>query len=274
MQPTDDFTFFFGAASGQSRAALMRLEEPHIMINYATQNNEPWGEIERLFVDSGGYSFMKGKGEYTTTDDEYLAWLEEREPELFALRDYPCEPDVLNKHDRTVADHQRRTRERHRSLLSKLPEHDLSGKPVAVLQGWDTDDYLRCVDEFRDRGLLTDYIGVGSVCRRHAQGDIRSVLSAIRDALPSRCKIHAFGVKTSVLQYSDVRDLLTSADSLAYDYAAQTEVAARLDSRSMQWRDVARKQLQMRFRIEELFDTPETDAEQTDVMAFNGVNDD
>lgn len=268
MQPTDDFTFFFGAASGQSRAALKRIEEPHVMINYATQNNEPWDGIDRLFIDSGGYSFMKGKGEYTTTDETYLQWLSEREPDVWALRDYPCEPDVLDEHDRTVRDHQDRTLERHISLLNKRDNYSVGGEPVSVLQGWDVDDYFRAIDQYRDHGVLTDYVGVGSVCRRHAQGEIQTVLTTIRDALPDRCRMHAFGVKTSVLKSRRVRELLASADSLAYDYAAQSNVAARLSTRSMQWRDTAREALKMRFRIEELFDRAERDAAQSDVTAF------
>ena len=65
-----DFTFYFGASSGSSRKALQQLQEPHLMLNYATQNNQPW-DVEELFTDSGGYSFMKGKGEYKTTNAEY-----------------------------------------------------------------------------------------------------------------------------------------------------------------------------------------------------------
>jgi len=267
MKLADDFRFFFGAASGQSRAALRRLDEPDVMINYATQNNEPWDGIDRLFVDSGGYSFMKGKGEYGTSDREYLEWLAARDPHRWALRDYPCEPDVLEAHGRSVEDHQQMSLDRHRSLLSQADEFNISGEPVAVLQGWSVDDYLRAVDQYRDHGLLTDHVGVGSVCRRHSEAEIAAILTRVADALPGRVSLHAFGVKTSVLKQPPVREVLSTSDSLAYDFAARRRVAAELDARSFRWQDVAREMLQTRFRLEQLFDDTADDA-QTALSGF------
>lgn len=98
---TDNFTFYYGAASGSARKALRRLDEKNVMINYATANNTRWDGIENLFVDSGGYSFMKGKGEYETSEAAYLDYVTKVSPEVFALRDYPCEPDILEKFDRS-----------------------------------------------------------------------------------------------------------------------------------------------------------------------------
>jgi len=191
-QGDQQFRFYFGAASGSSRKALRQLEEPNVMLNYATKMNEPWDGIERLFIDSGGYSFVKGKGEYDTDDATYLDFIGAHAPELFALRDYPCEPDVLAEHGRRVEDHQQRTLRRHRSLLDLLEDRDLPGTPLAVLQGWSIDDYLRCIDLFRDHGVLTDYVGIGSVCRRNQEAEIRRIIVAVRDALPPRVRLHAF----------------------------------------------------------------------------------
>lgn len=246
---TQQFTFYFGAASGSSRKALRELMEPNVMLNYATKNNQPWDGIDRLFIDSGGYSFMKGKGEYTSTNAEYLDFLEAHDPELFALRDYPCEPDVLESHGRTVKDHQRSTTERHRELLDQLGERDLSGQAVSVLQGWTVDDYIRHVDELADEGLLTDYVGIGSVCRRNREAEIREIILAVRDALPPSMRIHAFGVKGSVLQYADVRDALASADSQSYEMQAQWGTLRDLGTGSKTWRDSALEYLKQRRRI-------------------------
>jgi hypothetical protein len=257
-----DFTFYFGAASGSSRKALRKLEEPNVMLNYATKNNEPWRGIERLFIDSGGYSFMKGKGEYTTSDAAYLDFIAEQEPELWALRDYPCEPDVLAEHGRSVRDHQCKTTDRHASLLNMAADRDLPGQPLAVLQGWGVDDYLTHLDGLRARGLLTDYVGIGSVCRRNQEAAIREVILAVADAVPAGTDLHAFGVKASVLSYPDVRAALTSADSQSYDFRKRWSVLNQRGAGKTDWRDSAYHYLRQRNEILALL-AGEDDAETT-----------
>lgn len=218
----NDFTFFYGAASGSSKKALRQMEEPNVMINYATENNYPWNGISNLFIDSGGYSFMKGKGEYTTSNSEYLRFIKKHKPEIFALRDYPCEPDVLEEHNRTVEQHQRMTTKRHRQLL-ELWESAwwTKSQPVSVLQGWELEDYIQHLDQLRDNGVLTDYVGIGSVCRRNQDEDIKEIILRVREELPSSTNLHAFGVKKNILRFPEALEALNSADSMAYEYGEQ-----------------------------------------------------
>lgn len=246
-----DFDFFWGAASGSAQKALRRLEEPTVMLNYATKNNQPWDGIERLFIDSGGYSFMKAKGEYDTTDGEYLDYIEEHHPERFALRDYPCESDVLDQRGTTVAEHQQATTERHISLTDVLEDRHIESAPVSVLQGWTADDYIEHLESLHDHGVLHDHVAVGSVCRRNAEATIRSILRQIRGALPTRCSLHAFGVKTSVLDYPGTRRDIDSADSCAY-CLRQQKSAFHDGSELGTWQDVAWHYLDMKRRIEGL----------------------
>jgi hypothetical protein len=216
------FTFFFGAASGSSKKALRRLEESDVMINYATHNNYPWSSIDNLFIDSGGYSFMLGKGEYTTTNDEYLEYIDEHNPDKWALRDYPCEPEVLREHNRSVLDHQQMTIDRHRDLLNLYDDRSGICEPYTVLQGWDTDDYINHIDSHIDAGTLTDNVAIGSVCRRNRENEIAEIITTVADSLPNRVKtLHAFGVKGSVLTHTRVQQCLSSADSLSYDFNSQ-----------------------------------------------------
>jgi len=265
---TEAFTFFFGAASGSSRKALRKLEEPNVMLNYATKMNEPWSGIDRLFIDSGGYSFMKGKGEYGTTDAEYLDFIEEHNPEQFALRDYPCEPDVFSEHGRDVRDHQRMTTERHVSLLNKLEHRDIHGQPISVIQGWNLEDYLNHIDELRDRDALTDYVGIGSVCRRNQEAEIREIVLSVSEALPDGTDIHAFGVKGSVLQYPDVRQALASADSQSYEFRKQWSVLHDLGPGKTSWKDSAFHYLKQRQQIRALLAGDEdSDTEQQTLKA-------
>lgn len=258
------FTFFYGAACGSSRKTLRQLEESNVMLNYATQNNTPWDGIERLFIDSGGYSFMKGMGEYGTSNAEYLEFVAEHQPELFALRDYPCELDVLDEHNRTVMDHQQKTLNRHRELLDLLDDEyaHIDSEPVSVLQGWALEDYLTHLDVMCDAGCLTEYVGIGSVCRPNAADEIRTIVTTVRDELPSRCKFHGFGLKTSVLQFTAVVEALDSADSMAYQYQTQIESAKRYGGAGRTWTDTAYYYLKFKRGIEDVVKQAGRDDEQ------------
>lgn len=247
--PFDGFTFYFGAASGSARKVLRQLQAPNVMINYATELNEPWPGIDRLFIDSGGYSFMKGRGEYETSDADYLAYVAEHAPEQFALRDYPCEPEVLAEHGRSVADHQRMTTERHASLLDKLGDFDIDADPVAVVQGWHPGDYVDHAAELADRGLLTDTVAIGSVCGRDAETDIRQVVLAVREAVPDAVDLHAFGVKGAALRFPDVREALVSADSQSFEMKARWDHVVDFDAGGRTWHDVALEYLRQRRRL-------------------------
>jgi hypothetical protein len=264
-----DLTFYFGAASGSSRKALRQLEEPNVMINYATKNNEPWDGLSRLFIDSGGYSFMKGRGEYQTTDAEYVAWLREREDVITqaALRDYPCESDVLEEHGRTVRDHQRRTTARHINCWEEWEQQSVDVDKVSVIQGWTEADYLRHIDDLRAHGVLADTVGIGSVCRRNRDAELRRIILSVREALPSRYDLHAFGVKQNVLQYPDVVDALASADSQAYEMQAQWGHLSRHDAGGKTFRDSALEYLKMKRRINAHLDQEQSATEQTRLTA-------
>jgi hypothetical protein len=235
-----DFRFFFGVAGGSAKKALRHLEEPDIMLSYATANNTPV-DCENLFIDSGGYSLMIEKGEHEPPA-EYLDYLETADPEYFALQDYPCEPEIMDEYDRSVQQHQELTREYHAEGLAKARDRGLDGEPIAVLQGWERDDYIRCIERFEDAGLLTDYLGIGSVCRRNAGDEITQIVTAIREQLPNR-KLHAFGVKTSVLKNRRALNALDSADSLAYDYSYEQTVPGP------RWHQVAHNYLSFKERI-------------------------
>lgn len=241
-----EFKFYYGAANGQSRKALRKMEEPRVMINYATKNNQPWDAIEELFVDSGGYSFMLGKGEYQTPAADYLDYVEAHQPSLYVLRDYPCEQEVLDEHDRSVDDHQRMTVNAHRRCWDEADDRAIKGQRVSVLQGQTVDDYLRHADQLRDHGVLADYVGIGSVCGREDISDIRRIILTIATNVDA--DLHAFGVKRrSLLQFSDVVEALSSADSLAYDKRGQ--YAAFEDNRPHNWREDAYQYLRYKRRI-------------------------
>lgn len=247
----DDFTFYYGAASGSARKAMQQLEEPNIMLSYATENNEPW-DCENLFIDSGGYSLMLDTGDHPPAD-EYLDYVESADPEYFALQDFPCEPEVLEEYGRSVMNHREFSLEYSAQVLTYARERGLDSEPVAVLQGWDPEDYRKCIDRYEQEGLLTDTVGIGSVCRRHADADIRDVVLTVREAIPDR-RIHAFGVKRDVLSHPDVLDALDSADSLAYDWSYEREVSGPW------WHQVAYNYLRFESQLYEVLEEPEPES--------------
>lgn len=215
-----------------------------MMISYATANNKPFQTIQNLFTDSGGYSQLHTNREYQTSDRQYLSYLEEHEPELFALRDYPCEPGLLWKHNRTVANHQHRTIRHHRKLLDLYDNTNLSSEPVAVLQGWKPEQYISHIDELQTEGLLTRYVGIGSLSNRNPE-TVARIIHKVRDILPSKHQLHAFGVETNVLKLPRVTESLDSADSAAYDF--QT----RMQEPRQTWRRQVYHYLNMKQQVEE-----------------------
>lgn len=238
------FDMFYGVASGQQRSALRRLEPEALMISYATANNKPWDGDYKLFIDSGGYHHMAaGTGEYDRPVEDYIDYLREVEPDLWAFRDYPCEPRLLEKTGRSVEENQRLTTE---AAARMMPLADgVPGQPVVVIQGWTREQYLAHLRELESLGLLTDYVGIGSICRRNSDLEIADVILSIRDALPDRCKLHAFGVKGSVLKSLEVVKAVDSVDSGAYDWAASRFPDER-PTEAFTWRDSARAYLNWR----------------------------
>lgn len=250
---TTEFEFYWTVASGGSHKALREAFSTDVdvdgkpipnpdrcMVSYATQNNRPWSGPS-WFIDSGGYSMMHGMGEYDTTPREYVEYVAAIETgrdgavqsnpgvdtdavdvERYALRDWPCEPDILRKYGRTVEEHQQRTVRDHIRTLEAADDVGVNADPVAVLQGWDVRDYLRHIDMYRDHGLVTDRVGVGSVCRRNVTSQLRAIIQQIRDALPPRVSIHGFGIKRQVLEDGETVAVLGSADSGAWDHALMT----------------------------------------------------
>jgi hypothetical protein len=251
-----DIQLYYGAASGQQRCALRRLDPGGVMISHATQNNEPWDGDHRLFVDCGGYHhMMNGAGEYGDSDEAYLRYLLKHRPHLYALRDYPCEPDLLSELGRTVADQQRRTTDHHIALYEQVRGHSLADNAVSVLQGWTPQQYLSHLDDLRDHGLVTDRLAIGSVCRRGADQDIAEVIMRVREAVPDRVGLHAFGVKGSVLRFEEVADALDSVDSAAYDWSESRVPSERSDGESFTWRDSARAYLNWRHQLDQTIGT-------------------
>lgn len=175
-------------------------------------------------LDSGAFTIINKHGGYPEPVETYAALIRRFANcgNLMAAvaQDYMCEPFVLERTGLTVADHQRLTIERYREILAC----DTAGVTIMpVLQGYQPHEYVSHIRQYGD--LLTEgmWVGVGSVCKRNAKPlTARAVFEAIHAERPD-LRLHGFGIKLTALHDQRVRDLLWSADSMAWSYAARYE---------------------------------------------------
>ena len=180
--------------------------------------------VRRWVLDSGAFRTIELHGGYPHPVEEYAGLIRRyaSNGRLLAAvsQDYMCEAFMLARTGLTVADHQRLTIERYDALLAC----DTAGvRIMPVLQGYAPADYARHVIAYGKRLAHRAWVGVGSVCKRNADPRaIEAVLLAINRVRPD-LRLHGFGVKLTALGSQLVRDLLFSADSMAWSFAARYE---------------------------------------------------
>lgn len=174
----------------------------------------------RWALDSGGFTELSMHGRWHTSARTYVAAVRRYRDEIGGLdwaapQDWMCEPFMVAKTGLTVAEHQARTVDSVQELRALAPDLPF----VPVLQGWDLDDYLHCIDLYATAGIdLTAEatVGLGSVCRRQSTTHIEDICATLA---AQGIRLHGFGVKTTGLARYGRH--LTSADSLAWSYNAR-----------------------------------------------------
>lgn len=173
-------------------------------------------------MDSGAFTEIATFGGYRYAGAEYAAeirrWSKCGNLLAAVAQDYMCEAHMLAKTGLTIADHQRLTIERYDALLAE----NTGVYILPVLQGYAPADYAAHVSQYGARLTPGMWVGVGSVCKRN--GDrraIEAVLLAIKTERPD-LRLHGFGLKQAALSSGLVRDLLETADSMAWSFAART----------------------------------------------------
>jgi hypothetical protein len=167
-------------------------------------------------LDSGAFTELSMFGEWRTTPTEYIAavddYMDMGKLAWAAPMDWPCEPWMTEKTGLPVYEHQYRT------VISYLELRD-HGPFIPVLQGWTLDDYLDCVALYSEAKVdltAVPVVGLGSVCRRQATGEIETI---VRELAGLGIRLHGFGVKTR--GFSRYGHLLASADSMAWSFQAR-----------------------------------------------------
>lgn len=173
-------------------------------------------------MDSGAFTEIATHGRYRSSVDDYAAVINRwsaQDPRLIAAvsQDYMCEPVILQKTGMTIDQHQRLTIERYDALRALVR----SVYVMPVLQGFDTADYVRHLEDYGDRIPPGAWVGVGSVCKRNTElQTIRLILAAILRCRPDLL-LHAFGLKTTALADGTIREMLHTADSMAWSFGAR-----------------------------------------------------
>jgi len=176
--------------------------------------------VNEWILDSGAFSQIYRYGEHIPAE-KYAAqikrWAQCGKLVAAVTQDYMCEPFILQRTGRTILEHQQMTVERYRQLIDLVDDVYI----MPVLQGYETEDYLHHIDLYG--GLLKPgmYVGVGSICKRNSSIlSIIEILKAIKRKRPD-LKLHGFGLKLTALENSTIRNLLYSADSMAWSFAAR-----------------------------------------------------
>lgn len=171
-------------------------------------------------LDSGGFTELNKYGVWSIGPKRYAKEVRLYRQEIgqlqwAAAQDWMCEPQVRKQTGLTVKDHQTRTTHNYLELMSLAP--DLPWVPV--LQGWESDDYMRHIEGYYNSGIelhLLPRVGLGSVCRRQNTDSIIALIHKIK-----LLRLHTFGFKTTGVH--KVGHIVYSSDSLAWSRAARWE---------------------------------------------------
>jgi hypothetical protein len=179
-------------------------------------------------MDSGAFSTIRLHGGYPPErsveayTDQIARWRRCGNMLRAVAQDYMCEPDMLERTGGTMEEHQRWTCERYYAL------RELAGDIVMpCLQGQVPEDYVAHLEMYAHELPQGCWVGVGSVCKRKNDSEIREVLRAIRRVRPD-LRLHGFGLKYSALRCAEVWDTLYSADSMAWSFAERKKKLAGL----------------------------------------------
>ena len=176
-------------------------------------------------LDSGGFSAIRQDGCYRVGPRQYVEEVKRWRDEIgnlvwCAIQDWMCEPDMLARTGKTVAEHQELTVQ---SWLD-LTALDAALPWVPVLQGYTLEDYHRCADLY-EKHAATDLaslplVGVGSVCRRQGTREAAAIIKSLHAR--GLHNLHGFGMKTLALTGKrSLAGYLKSSDSMAWSHRAR-----------------------------------------------------
>ena len=212
--------FYLGTVPSMASRLQDNCEGVMISVNQL-RKRKSFFDVNKWILDSGAFTEISKFGNYRYPVEEYahqiMQWSKCGNLLIAVAQDYMCEPFILQKSGLTIEDHQNLTIERYDQLL----KYNLPVPIMPVLQGYQVSDYLQHLFDYGDRIVSDMWVGIGSVCKRNTDpSQIRDILKAIKLIRPD-LKIHGFGVKATALEFSDIRKMLYSCDSMAWSFSSR-----------------------------------------------------
>lgn len=206
---------------------------PRVMLSYnmIRKIKNAWKIDIPFMLDSGAYSVIGKYGKYPYSCEEYTEGIKKWHPDIAWTMDYPCEPELQRKGNYGPKQSMAMTIENQKKLL------DLGAKTQMVVQGWELRDYLQNLDMIKENGLMTERLGIGSICRRGQNMQISEIVRTVKRNVPGWVKLHGFGIKISVLKNTNSLYHLYSADSQAWGYERRYGEWLKGNYKNTNWHD-------------------------------------
>lgn len=180
-------------------------------------------DANEWMMDSGAFTQITRFGHHESPAwyaDQIRRWSRCGQMVCAVAQDFMCEQPALDATGSTVGEHIGLTVHYYVSLMEQFgwqpPVHIMP-----TLQGYEVKDYLHCMRQYGPLLKPNMWVGVGSVCKRNRNPQaILEVVGSIHRERPD-LKLHGFGVKLTALKDPAIRNLLWSADSMAWSFNAR-----------------------------------------------------
>lgn len=178
------------------------------------------------WLDTGGYLLLNKYGRYPFSPDNFANLVSQLQPDFYGTPDYPCEPDISRGLRGLMSNEERikATVEQAVKLAELEPLLGRRPQMVPIIQGYSLDEYIYCLDLYKNAAMLRPYMAVGSMCRRANSPELLAILPRLHDYAESLGvhALHLFGLRLTC-QVQAVAGHIWSQDSAAVFYAPDKE---------------------------------------------------
>jgi hypothetical protein len=196
------------------------------------RNSSRWPrQAGSKWLDSGGFTLLNRFGDYPFSVMQFLNFVCWLRPDFYASLDYPCEPNISRS--LSLLTNEQRIRKTVENAARMAPWESYTGScMVPVIQGYELEEYLACIELYRAAGLVRSYMAVGSMCRRLSTEQLHKLVPAIHQAAAAAGaeNLHFFGLKLS-RDLVDLAPFIYSRDSAvaldSYDPSLRAERGGR-----------------------------------------------
>jgi len=224
--------FYYAADWGFGKYAFV----PNVLVSVGTMYRKKFNlnrtmipnSTERLFLDSGGYSFFIKWGKYPFSVEEYVSFANQIQDEYplteVAIMDYACEPDINRTNLKTNKERIDSTIQNALSCIDYEPNLPW----VPIVQGYTLQEYRYCLDQYKEVGLYDDDFhlwAIGSLCARKKVGGIRKIVVDLSREI--NYPIHTFGMTITALKDPQIFFNIHSSDSGAWSFNAKSHQKLR-----------------------------------------------